>query len=90
MTPGNNISLLTTSGIEWNVWNSSPDFPPLLTFLDPVPLIAITPDTYRLEAMRLLNDIVTAGADAENTSNSEGRFTSEDSDLDQVAFIAGH
>lgn len=50
-----NISYL--SNITWDKWNSSPTLPPLLTFLDPAPALAITHDTYRAEAMSLLTNL---------------------------------
>ena len=52
--PQNTKSLL--SGVDWQPWNSSSDHP-LLTFLDPVPKVCITFDTYRVDAMNLLNNI---------------------------------
>ena len=52
--PYNSNSLL--SSVDWKPWNSSPDHP-LLTFLDPAPDVAIAYDTYRADAMKLLNNI---------------------------------
>jgi len=52
--PFNPDSLL--SSVDWKPWNSSSDHP-LLTFLDPAPNISITYDTYRVDAMQLLNKI---------------------------------
>ncbi|KAH9930128.1 uncharacterized protein B0H18DRAFT_162390 [Fomitopsis serialis] len=47
-----NVSYL--SNITWPLWNSSLDAPPLLTFVDPVPSVQFTADTYRLNATDLL------------------------------------
>lgn len=44
------------SAVDWQPWNSSPDHP-LLTFLDPAPNVSITFDNYRVDAMKLLNNI---------------------------------
>ena len=44
------------SGVDWQPWNSSNDHP-LLTFLDPAPNVSIEFDTYRVNAMKLLNNI---------------------------------
>ena len=57
MVPPNPISLLTSSGITWEKWNSSISSPPLLTFADPAPEASIIADTYRKDAMDLLNKI---------------------------------
>lgn len=57
MVPLNPISLLTSSGITWEKWNSSTSSPPLLTFSDPAPEVSIIADTYRKDAMDLLNKI---------------------------------
>ncbi|TFK32449.1 sterol esterase [Crucibulum laeve] len=56
-TPSNSASLLSMSGLEWKEWSSSARAPPMLTFLDPSPLLAITADTFRAEAMDLLISI---------------------------------
>jgi len=50
-----NISYL--SNTHWDKWSSSPLLPPLLTFLDPAPTLAITHDTYRVDAMSLLTNL---------------------------------
>ncbi|PAV16481.1 sterol esterase from carbohydrate esterase family CE10 [Pyrrhoderma noxium] len=55
--PSNPISLLTQSELSWKRWNSSGTAPPLLTFLDPAPEISITNDTFRKDAIDLLNSI---------------------------------
>src|SRR6266540_6714872 len=49
--PRDSISLLRN--ITWKKWSSSEEEPPLLTFVDPVPSMTITSDTYRSEAMKL-------------------------------------
>ncbi|TFK32450.1 sterol esterase [Crucibulum laeve] len=56
-TPSNPISLLSASGLKWNEWGSSATAPPMLTFLDPSPLLAITTDTFRADALDLLTSI---------------------------------
>ena len=53
--PFNSKSLL--SSVDWRPWNSSSPDHPLLTFLDSTPNISITYDTYRVDAMNLLNNI---------------------------------
>ena len=53
-TPHNHESLL--SAVDWQPWSSSTEHP-LLTFLDPAPNVSITFDTYRVDAMNLLNNI---------------------------------
>jgi acetylcholinesterase len=53
-TPHNLESLL--SAVDWQPWNSCAEHP-LLTFLDPAPNISITFDTYRVDAMNLLNNL---------------------------------
>ncbi|TFY61394.1 hypothetical protein EVJ58_g4533 [Rhodofomes roseus] len=50
-----NVSYL--SNITWPLWNSSVDAPPLLTFVDPVPSVNITEDTYRLNQTDLLTQL---------------------------------
>ena len=45
------------ANITWPSWNSSLDAPPLLTFLDPVPSVNITTDTYRSNEMDLLTNL---------------------------------
>ena len=52
--PHNSNSLL--SNVEWKPWDSSAQHP-LLTFLDPAPNVSIFFDTYRVDAMNLLNNI---------------------------------
>ena len=52
--PHNSKSLL--SNVDWKPWGSSAQHP-LLTFLDPAPNVSITFDTYRADAMNLLNNI---------------------------------
>ncbi|KZT09205.1 sterol esterase [Laetiporus sulphureus 93-53] len=49
------VSLL--SDITWDQWGSDTSAPPLLTFVDPAPLVEITTDTYRASAMNLLNEL---------------------------------
>lgn len=51
----NTLSLL--SKINWPQWGSNLTAPPLLTFVDPAPSVLITPDTYRQDAMVLLNKL---------------------------------
>ncbi|KAF8154970.1 carotenoid ester lipase precursor [Crassisporium funariophilum] len=53
--PLNTISLL--SAVDWKSWGSSAANPPILTFLDPAPTIAITTDTFRVNAMQMLTNI---------------------------------
>ncbi|KAH9475727.1 Lipase 3 [Psilocybe cubensis] len=53
--PKNPISLL--SAVDWQPWSSSKTSPPLLTFLDPAPAIAITADTFRATQMDLLTKL---------------------------------
>jgi len=60
-TPYNPMSLL--SYVDWEPWGSS-DQHPLLTLMDPAPIASITFDTYRLDAMNLLNDIALGLASA--------------------------
>ncbi|TDL16440.1 sterol esterase [Rickenella mellea] len=50
-----NISLL--ENINWPQWITSTTSPPLFTFLDPAPSVAITPDTFREGPINLLVDI---------------------------------
>jgi hypothetical protein len=50
-----NISLL--ENINWPQWITSTTSPPLFTFLDPAPSVAITPDTFREGPINLLIDI---------------------------------
>ena len=52
--PRNSKSLL--SNVDWKPWDSSAQHP-LLTFLDPAPNVSITSDTYRVDAINLLNNI---------------------------------
>ena len=52
--PRNPMSLL--SNVDWKPWDSSAQHP-LLTFLDPAPNVSITSDTYRADAMNVLNNI---------------------------------
>ncbi|KAH9475726.1 Lipase 1 [Psilocybe cubensis] len=53
--PKNPKSLL--SSVNWKQWGSSKTNPPMLTFTDPIPSIAITSDTFRLQQMALLTQI---------------------------------
>jgi len=53
--PRNSISLLRD--ITWEKWSSCEDKPPLLTFVDPVPSMTITSDTYRSEAIKLVIEL---------------------------------
>jgi len=53
--PKDSISLLRN--ITWKKWSSSEEKPPLLTFVDPVPSMTITSDTYRSEAMKLVIEL---------------------------------
>ncbi|EPT05372.1 hypothetical protein FOMPIDRAFT_1156199 [Fomitopsis schrenkii] len=46
------------SGITWDKYNSSLDAPPLLTFSDPAPKLEITTDTFRVDALELLNELM--------------------------------
>ena len=46
------------SDITWDKYNSNLDAPPLLTFSDPVPKLEITTDTFRVDAMELLNELM--------------------------------
>ena len=46
------------SGITWDKYNSNLDAPPLLTFSDPAPKLEITTDTFRTDAMELLNELM--------------------------------
>jgi acetylcholinesterase len=59
--PHNSKSLL--SNVDWQPWGSSAQHP-LLTFLDPAPNVSITFDTYRVDAMNLLNNITLGLASA--------------------------
>lgn len=43
--------------IEWPQWSSNTSAPPLLTFLDSQSAAAITSDTYRVDAMIVLNQL---------------------------------
>ena len=52
--PHNPKSLL--SAVDWRPWASSADHP-ILTFLDPAPNVGMTFDTYRVDEMKLLNNI---------------------------------
>lgn len=45
------------SEINWEQWGSNPSAPPLLTFMDPTPSVEITTDTFRADAMTLLNNL---------------------------------
>jgi len=56
--PSDSISLLRNT--HWPKWNDSECCPPLLTFFDPSPTVNITPDTYRSEAMKLMNQLLLA------------------------------
>ncbi|PAV18605.1 sterol esterase from carbohydrate esterase family CE10 [Pyrrhoderma noxium] len=58
VSPSNSISLLSSSGIKWDRWNSSADSPPLLTFSDPSPNVTITADTFRKDAIDLVNRVL--------------------------------
>jgi len=53
LAPG--ISYL--SDINWEQYSSNPSFPPLLTFIDPAPLVEITADTFRADAMAVLTNL---------------------------------
>jgi carboxylesterase type B len=53
--PRDSISLLRD--ITWEKWSSCEDKPPLLTFVDPVPSMTITSDTYRSEAIKLVTEL---------------------------------
>ncbi|CCL98520.1 uncharacterized protein FIBRA_00519 [Fibroporia radiculosa] len=53
--PGAILSLLSL--YTWDQWGSNPSSPPLLTFVDPAPLITTTADTYRADAMQLLTNL---------------------------------
>ncbi|CCM06340.1 uncharacterized protein FIBRA_08594 [Fibroporia radiculosa] len=53
--PGAALSLLSL--YTWDQWGSDPSSPPLLTFVDPTPLIETTVDTYRADAMQLLTNL---------------------------------
>ena len=53
--PKDSISLLRN--ITWEKWSSNEENPPLLTFVDPVPSLTITSDTYRSEAMKLIIEL---------------------------------
>ena len=46
------------SDITWDKYNSDLDAPPLLTFVDPAPKLEITTNTFRVEAMELLNELM--------------------------------
>jgi acetylcholinesterase len=59
--PHNSKSLL--SNVDWKPWGSSAQHP-LLTFLDPAPNVSITFDTFRVDAMNLLNNITLGLASA--------------------------
>ena len=50
--PFDSISLLRNT--NWPKWSSDAENPPLLSFFDPAPLVNITVDTYRSEAIQLL------------------------------------
>jgi len=54
--PSNSISLLRNT--NWPKWSSSVENPPLLSFFDPAPLANITSDTYRGEAIKLMNQLL--------------------------------
>ena len=53
--PRDSISLLRN--ITWEKWSSCENKPPLLTFVDPVPSMTITSDTYRSEAIKLVIEL---------------------------------
>ncbi|KAJ3514034.1 hypothetical protein NLJ89_g2603 [Agrocybe chaxingu] len=53
--PQDSISLLRNT--KWDVYSSSVENPPLFTFVDPPPSVNITFDTYRADAMKLLNKL---------------------------------
>ncbi|KAF5314859.1 hypothetical protein D9619_007082 [Psilocybe cf. subviscida] len=53
-----NSSSSLLQNIKWLPWGSSLTQPPMLTFTDPAPSVSITFDTYRKDAMNILNDIV--------------------------------
>ena len=53
--PRDSISLLRN--ITWQKWSSCEEKPPLLTFVDPVPSMMITSDTYRSEAIKLIIEL---------------------------------
>jgi acetylcholinesterase len=53
---GNHLESLL-SAVDWQPWNSCVEHP-LLTFLNPAPNVSITFDTYRVDAMNLLNNIL--------------------------------
>jgi len=54
--------------VDWQPWNSSATHLPLLTFLDPEPNVTITHDTYRADAMALLNELIVEFAAAQRQS----------------------
>jgi len=45
------------SDINWEQWGSNLSAPPLLTFIDPPPLVEITADTFRADALTVLTNI---------------------------------
>ncbi|KAJ3508779.1 hypothetical protein NLJ89_g5567 [Agrocybe chaxingu] len=53
--PQDSISLLRNT--KWEVYSSSTENPPLFTFVDPPPSVNVTFDTYRTDAMKLLNKL---------------------------------
>ncbi|KZT67296.1 sterol esterase [Daedalea quercina L-15889] len=46
------------SDITWDQWGSDSSEPPLLTFVDPAPSLEITADTFRADALDLLNELM--------------------------------
>ncbi|KAH9936513.1 sterol esterase [Fomitopsis serialis] len=46
------------SDITWDQWGSDASAPPLLTFVDPAPEVEITADTFRADAISLLNELM--------------------------------
>ncbi|KAH9841711.1 sterol esterase [Rhodofomes roseus] len=46
------------SDITWDQWGSDISAPPLLTFVDPAPEVEITADTFRADAISLLNELM--------------------------------
>lgn len=69
----NPLSLL--SAIQWNEWSSNTTAPPLFTFIDPAPTVSITTDTFRVDGMNLLQQIIMEVASlppADNTGPVSG------------------
>ncbi|CAA7260930.1 unnamed protein product [Cyclocybe aegerita] len=53
--PQDSISLLRNT--KWDTYDTSTENPPVFTFIDPPPSVNITFDTYRADAMKLLNKL---------------------------------